>query len=56
MKELDQMTHEEILKLSDSDVERLMDWECAREGIKLIDMPTEPEKKTFEFDTKVTRS
>lgn len=56
MQELDRMNHEEIVNLTPEEIRTLCDYECAKNGIKLIDCPAEPEKKTFQPDAKVYKA
>jgi len=53
MQDLEKMNHKEIIALSVEQVKTLCDYECAKNGVKLIECPTEPEKKVFTPDTKV---
>lgn len=41
------MSHQEIVALTNEDIKRLCDYECAVIGVKLMDPPIEPEKKVF---------
>lgn len=53
MKELNEMTHVEIASLSPDEIETLCDYECARNGVKLMIFPKEPVKKVFKPDLEV---
>lgn len=53
MKKITEMSREEILALTDEDIKRLCDYECALHGIPLVEKPAKPETKTFEKDTEI---
>lgn len=42
MKMINEMTHEEIIELDESEVERMVKLMCAQEGVKLLDEPKAP--------------
>lgn len=42
MKKLDEMSHEEIAALTDEQIDTLVDMECAKQGVAIIDKPAEP--------------
>lgn len=43
MKTIEDMTHDEVIALSDSEIERQIDLHCAEEGVRLLpEMPTPP--------------
>lgn len=48
MKLINSMTHEEILQLNATDIERMVKYICATEGIKLLPEPIEPVKPKHE--------
>jgi len=50
MKLIDQMPHEEIVRLTSEDLERMVMYICATEGIKLLPLPKEPVKPALEPD------
>lgn len=50
MKLIDQMTHDEIVALKREDIERMIVYICATEGIKLLPQPVKPEKPAVEPD------
>jgi hypothetical protein len=54
MKRYDELTNEELAKLSDSQISTLIDYECALEGIPLLpERPVAPESKNFNPDLTV---
>lgn len=56
MNEFDVMSHKEKIALTTEEITRLCDYECAKNGVKLMTMPIEPEKKTFKADTFVYKA
>ncbi len=50
MRKLEEMDHEEILALSEDQIERMIDYRCAESGIKLLLRPVEPEDPKIEGD------
>lgn len=50
MKLIDKMTHEEVLELGADDIERMVKYICATEGIKLLPEPVAPVKPKHEPD------
>lgn len=50
MKLIDQMTHKEIIALGREDIERMIVYICATEGIKLLPEPVKPDKPAIEPD------
>lgn len=48
MKLIDKMTHEEILQLGATDIERMVKYICATDGVKLLPEPIEPVKPKHE--------
>lgn len=50
MKLINEMAHEEILQLSAADIERMVKYICATDGIKLLPEPVEPVKPKHEPD------
>jgi hypothetical protein len=48
MRTINEMTEQEILKLTDADIQLLIKYEYATQGIKIMDRPQEPEY--FEID------
>ena len=52
MQKITEMTREEIVALTQDNLKRMMDYECAENGIALLPMPQKPEEKKFEPDVK----
>jgi hypothetical protein len=43
MREIQDMTDEEILALTDEEIKRMVDFQCAVKGVKLLEPPVKPE-------------
>jgi hypothetical protein len=50
MKLIAEMTHEEIIALTNEDIERMVKYLCARDGVVFLDAPVVPIRPEVEFD------
>jgi len=56
MKRLEEYTNDELMKLTDKEIETLIDLECAHEGVPLLpeDVPVKPAKPSEDLEPDVT--
>lgn len=52
MTKITDMTRDEIVALSEQDLQRMMDYECAENGIALLPLPVKPVTENFDPDQK----
>lgn len=48
MKSIKEMSHSEIIELTEQDIERMIDYECAKAGIRFVKCPEKPLEPKFD--------
>lgn len=53
MKKITEMTHEEIVKLTEEDIQKMVRRAAAEEGVRFLDAPIPPERPNVAFDSTI---